>query len=216
MSSDLQGLIDRIRKEGVDKAESEAGEIVAEARRAAAGILREAESEAQALRDRARAEAAAFEEQGRQTLGKTARDLILSVQQAVERSLTALVHRRVEEALGAGTVAGSDRQGGGRLSGKGRGCGWSGSTDQSGRPAACGGVFPDHLPFRDRRRVGGPRRPVRSKGFCRGAGRGECPARFHRGGDRRRHGRNGATAAGGDPAAGRSTRGARRLLKSSA
>lgn len=100
MSSDLQGLIDRIRKEGVDKAESEAGEIVAEARRAAAGILREAESEAQALRDRARAETAAFEEQGRQTLGKTARDLILAVQQAVERSLAALVQRRVEEALG--------------------------------------------------------------------------------------------------------------------
>lgn len=100
MSSDLQGLIDRIRKEGVDKAESEAGEIVAEARRVAGGILRQAEGEARTLRERARAEAAAFEEQGRQTLVKTARDLILAVQQAVERSLAALVQRRVEEAMG--------------------------------------------------------------------------------------------------------------------
>ena len=99
MSSELQGLIDRIRKEGVDKAESEAGEIVAEARRAAGEILRQAESEAQTMRDRARAEAAAFEEQGRQTLAKTARDLVLDVQQSVERSLAAVVRSRVEEAL---------------------------------------------------------------------------------------------------------------------
>ena len=99
MSSDLQGLIDRIRKEGVDKAESEAGEIVAEARRIAGEILRRAESEAGALRDRAQAEAAALEAQGRETLAKAARDLVLSVHQALERSLAAVVQRRVEEAL---------------------------------------------------------------------------------------------------------------------
>jgi V/A-type H+-transporting ATPase subunit E len=99
MSSDLQGLIDRIRKEGVEQAESEAGDLLTEARRKAGAILRQAEIDAQALRDRARAEAAAFEEQGRQTLAKTARDLIMMVQQAVERSLAAVIHQKVAAAM---------------------------------------------------------------------------------------------------------------------
>ncbi|MFO1491662.1 MAG: hypothetical protein U1F77_13995 [Kiritimatiellia bacterium] len=99
MSADLQGLIDRIRKEGLEKAESEAGDILAEARRQAGEILRTAESEAEGLRERARKDAAAFEEQGRQTLEKTARDLILLVRQSVERSLNAVVHQKVAAAL---------------------------------------------------------------------------------------------------------------------
>ena len=99
MSSDLQGLIDRIRKEGLEKAESEAGDLLAEARRQAGAILHQAESDAQALRERARAEAAAFEEQGRQTLAKTARDLITMVQQAIERSLASVIHHKVAAAM---------------------------------------------------------------------------------------------------------------------
>ena len=99
MSSDLQGLIDRIRKEGVEKAESEAGDLLAEARRQAGIILRQAENDARVMRERARAEAAAFEEQGRQTLGKAARDLIMMVQQAIERSLAAVIHRKVADAM---------------------------------------------------------------------------------------------------------------------
>ena len=99
MSSDLQGLIDRIRKEGVDKAESEAGDLLSEARRQAGAILRQAETDAAALRDRARAEAATFEEQGRQTLVKTARDLIMMVQHSVERSLSAVIQQEVGAAM---------------------------------------------------------------------------------------------------------------------
>lgn len=99
MSADLQGLIDRIRKEGLDKAESQAGDILAAAKQKADEMIRQAEKESAELREKAKADAAAFEQQGKWTLEKSARDLILLVQQAVQRTLDSLVRRKINEAM---------------------------------------------------------------------------------------------------------------------
>lgn len=92
----LQGLLDRIQKDGVEKAEAEAADIVAAARRQAAELEKEAETKAGRLVQKAEADAAVFEARSRKALEQAARDLIITVGQAV----TALFEQIVAQAVG--------------------------------------------------------------------------------------------------------------------
>jgi V/A-type H+-transporting ATPase subunit E len=99
MDENLQGLLERIQKEGVQKADAEAERIVAEARQKAAEVAARAKSEADALRAQAEADSRVFAERGRKALDQAARDVILSVGEAIQDSFQALVSRKVDEAL---------------------------------------------------------------------------------------------------------------------
>jgi V/A-type H+-transporting ATPase subunit E len=95
----LQGLLDRIRKEGVDKAQAEARGIVEAARKTAGDIVRKAEQDAQVLRDDAGRDAERAREQGRQALEQAARDILIAVGNAVQETLDRLVRADVTQAL---------------------------------------------------------------------------------------------------------------------
>ena len=70
MTEDLQQLLDRIRREGVEKAETEAKAIVEAARKEAAETLAKAKTEAEGLRKEAEKDAKAFAQRAEQQAGK--------------------------------------------------------------------------------------------------------------------------------------------------
>lgn len=87
MAEDLQALLERIRKEGIEKAQAEATRIIEGARAQAAELLRDAEQQANQYREQVRLEQERLVERGRRTLEQAARDAVLFVRGAVEGML---------------------------------------------------------------------------------------------------------------------------------
>ena len=106
MAEELKNLLDRIQKEGVDRADAEAGQITAAAKAKAKGIVAEAESEAAAILAKARAEGDLFRQRGESALGHAARDVILSVGDAIAETLQAIVATHVDRVMNGETLPG--------------------------------------------------------------------------------------------------------------
>lgn len=106
MAEQLQSLLERIQKDGVEKADAEAARIVQEARNASARTLREAEEKAATLVKKAEKDGELFAERGRRAVEQAARDVILSVHQAVTKTVETLVRGDVAGALAPEQVAG--------------------------------------------------------------------------------------------------------------
>lgn len=104
MPEELQGLLDQIRRDGVDKARNEADAIVAAAKEQARTIGQKAGEEAAAIVARAGQESRLLEERSRKALEQAARDLILSVGAAIRSLLNSIVKKEVSQALTAETI----------------------------------------------------------------------------------------------------------------
>ena len=96
---DLQNLLDRIQKDGVDQAEAQAEEILAQAREKAAAILREAEKQAAETRVGAEKNAEVFVVRGTKTLEQAARDFLISVGRSLEKIFEDVARETVGAAL---------------------------------------------------------------------------------------------------------------------
>ena len=99
MAEELQHLIERIRKEGVESGEKAADSLVAEAKKKAAAIVADAQKQAKDLVERAEKDAAAFAERGKKTLEQAARDLLISIGGSVGNVVGGLVDAKVGAAL---------------------------------------------------------------------------------------------------------------------
>jgi len=99
MPEQLQSLLDRIQKDGVEKADAEAKRIVDAANAAAAEIIRKAEEAADALLKKAEKESETFEERGRRAVEQAARDVILSVGESINKAVATLIRKDVTAAL---------------------------------------------------------------------------------------------------------------------
>jgi V/A-type H+-transporting ATPase subunit E len=99
MSEDLQSLLEKINREGVEKAQAAADEIIAKAKAQAAALVKEAE--AVALKAKADAEIAANDYAARaaETIRQAARDTVISVEGAITDKLVALLAKDVKAAL---------------------------------------------------------------------------------------------------------------------
>lgn len=99
MAEELQPLLDQIRKEGVEKAETEAAEILAQAKEKAAQTVRDAEAKAKELVAQAETDAEVFTQRSIATLEQAARDVLITVGQGIENILSDIVAASVEEAM---------------------------------------------------------------------------------------------------------------------
>jgi len=104
MADELQPLIERLRREGVEKAEEEAEQIVSSAREKASGIVREAEDKRKRILEQARQEAETYTERSRKTLEQAARDVLISVSHGIENIMSDLVAETADEALDIQTL----------------------------------------------------------------------------------------------------------------
>ena len=99
MAEELQGLLEKIQREGVEKAEAQAAAIVAEAQEKASSLIKEALKRAQELEQKAQEEAQASSERAQVTIQQAARDTLLSVQDAITSMLTQVLTQNVQTAL---------------------------------------------------------------------------------------------------------------------
>ena len=99
MTEELQGLLERIQKEGVAKAEAEAERIQQEAHAKARQAVADAERRAEDIRAHARKDAEALVEHGTQSIRQAARDVLLSVEQSLRETLRRIVLGDVRSAL---------------------------------------------------------------------------------------------------------------------
>lgn len=104
MAEELQHLIERIRKEGVESGEKAADSLVAEAKKKAAGIVADAQKQAKDLVAKAEKDAEAFAVRGKQTLQQAARDLLISIGGSVGDVVGGIVDEKVAQALSPETM----------------------------------------------------------------------------------------------------------------
>jgi len=105
MDIQLQELLDKIKRDGVDAAEVQAASLLAQAAVRRDAIVAGAEREAKLLLDRARAEAAKAEEAGKAALAQAARDLVLAFRDRIGAVLAAVVKVDSSAAFGPEVLA---------------------------------------------------------------------------------------------------------------
>lgn len=105
MAEELQTLIDRIQKEGVDSAEKQAEDIIAKAKADADRIVKEGEAKAKEHFEKTEKEAEAFRVRSEAAVSQAARDILISVRRGVEKIFENLVKEKTDEALTVKVVA---------------------------------------------------------------------------------------------------------------
>lgn len=91
MTQDLQELLEKIQRDGIDKAQGEADKLIAEAKAKAASIIKEAQAKAQATQAEAEQRSVEFQNRAEATIQQAARNTLLSVEQAVTKLLEQLL-----------------------------------------------------------------------------------------------------------------------------
>jgi V/A-type H+-transporting ATPase subunit E len=99
MEIQLQELLDKIKKEGVESAEAEAAEIRELAEAARARTLEEARREAEAIVAAARVEASRLQDSGVASLAQASRDCLLAFRDRLQAVLAEAVGRETKAAL---------------------------------------------------------------------------------------------------------------------
>ena len=98
MDVQLQELIEKIRKDGVESATASAGNIIDEAEKKAAAIVKEAEGKAEEIIRNAKAETARMEKASEDAIIQAGRNLIISFRDGITKELSAIVASETEKA----------------------------------------------------------------------------------------------------------------------
>ena len=95
MEIQLQELIDQIKKDGVDAAETQAEAIIVSAKAEAEKIIADAKAEADRIMANAKAENAKTVKSGEDALRQAGRNLLISFRESVARELAAIISSNV-------------------------------------------------------------------------------------------------------------------------
>lgn len=104
MEIQLQELVEKIRKDGVETAEAESAEIVKKAGERAEAILKSARAEADALVRSAKEESEKFERAAVSSVTQAARNLMISFRDGIEAELERIIRRDTKAAYDANTL----------------------------------------------------------------------------------------------------------------
>jgi len=104
MTQDLQQLLEKIQRDGVDKAKADADKLMADARAQAKSLVEEAQAEASKIKAAARQEAESFERRAEETIRQSARDTVLGVEKSVTNLLAGLLLKDINAALANDTA----------------------------------------------------------------------------------------------------------------
>ena len=96
---DLQSLLEKINRDGVEKADAEAQRIIAEAKAKADEIVRAANAKADVAKAEAEKSAADYSARAAETIRQSARDVVIGVKDALTALLERLLIKDVNKAL---------------------------------------------------------------------------------------------------------------------
>lgn len=102
---DIQSLLEKINRDGIEKAEAEAAKITSAATAKAEGIVAAAKAQAKKTAEEAEKSANDFAARASETVRQTARDLIIKVESAIKDILENVLVKNVEAALSDETTA---------------------------------------------------------------------------------------------------------------
>ena len=102
---ELQSILEKINREGVEKAEAEAARIVDAAKKEAEALLRDAREAAAKEKAEAERESADSARRAEETIRQAARDIIISVRDSVTALLEKLLAKDVDLALSDDSTA---------------------------------------------------------------------------------------------------------------
>lgn len=105
MAEDLQGLLDRINKEGLEKAEESKAAIIAEAKSEAKNIIAEATKKAEEIVAEGKKEAATLQAAGESGCQQAARDVLVSLESSIKQVLSSVVKQSVAESMTPETLS---------------------------------------------------------------------------------------------------------------
>lgn len=106
MSEELQGLLNKIQAEGLEKAETERARLVAEAKAQADAIIADAKAQADKIRKDAEADAEASRKKADAAVRQAARDVIISLKDDLQEKLRAVVREAAAQAMTPEAMAG--------------------------------------------------------------------------------------------------------------
>ncbi len=104
MAEELQQLLEKIQRDGVEKANAEAAAIVAKAKEEADALVKKAQEDAAAAEAKGKADAEAYAARAKETISQAARDAVLKVKDDVTKLLTKLLAQDVTSALASEAV----------------------------------------------------------------------------------------------------------------
>lgn len=107
MSEDLQGLLEKINRDGIEKAEAKAAAIIAEAKAKAAEIVKAASEEAKHTLAEAQASANDFTVRAEQAIAQASRDTIINLRDSIAKLLEKVLTDNIDKALSNPDVASS-------------------------------------------------------------------------------------------------------------
>lgn len=96
---DIQSLLEKINREGVEKADAEAKRIVDAAKAEAAAIVRDARAEAEKSKSDAEKASAEYTARAGESIRQAARDVVLEVKESIGRLFERLLVKDVAAAL---------------------------------------------------------------------------------------------------------------------
>lgn len=105
MDVKLESLIEKIKKEGVEQAEKEAGQIIKEARAKAKKIVDEAEEAAKRIKEEAKKEIGKLQQSSQESLKQASRNLILAVRERLTFIFDSILKQELREALSPEALA---------------------------------------------------------------------------------------------------------------
>ncbi len=99
MEMELNNLIDKIKREGVEQAEKDAGDVVSHAREEAKDIIKAAEKEKTDIIKDAEIQAGNFRKSAEETVRQAARDVLLSLRGRIAELFTRVVKDNISREL---------------------------------------------------------------------------------------------------------------------
>ena len=96
---DLQSLLEKINREGVEKADAEAAKITAAAQAKADALVKDALAKAAQAKSDAEMDAKAYADRAAETIRQSARNIIIGVKDSVTALLESLLAKDVDRAL---------------------------------------------------------------------------------------------------------------------
>jgi V/A-type H+/Na+-transporting ATPase subunit E len=99
MAEELQGLLDRIYKEGVQKAETEKKELITQAKKEADAILKKANNDAENILKKAKEKAKKEEAKAKASIQQAARDIVITLKTELLERLNQCTKELVSETM---------------------------------------------------------------------------------------------------------------------
>ena len=96
---DLQSLLEKINRDGVEKADAEARKIIDDAKAKADAIIKEALATAEKSKAESEKASAAYAERAAETIRQSARDVVIGVKDAIGALLENLLAKDVDKTL---------------------------------------------------------------------------------------------------------------------